>query len=115
MQLHIMMRNPITTRTMEYNDNRLSKYSCQQGKCSITGIPLMASEVHCHHKKPKNLGGTDKFDNLTIVHESVHRLIHATKDKTIGRYLSLLQLNCKQLKKVNEYRKICNLTEVVNN
>ena len=59
--------------------------------------------------------GTDQFDNLIIIHKDVHRLIHATKDKTIGRYLSLLQLNREQLKKVNEYRKICNLTEVVNN
>lgn len=114
-QLHIMMKNPVSTRTMEYNDNRLSKYSCQQGKCLVTGIPLMAREVHCHHKLPKHLGGTDKFDNLIIIHEVVHRLIHATKDKTISRYLSLLQLNCRQLKKVNEFRKICNLTEVVNN
>ena len=114
-QLHIMMENPVSTRTMEYNDNRLSKFSGQQGKCAVTGIPLVAREVHCHHKKPKHLGGSDKFDNLIIIHEDVHRLIHATKDKTIDRYLSLLQLNCKQLKKVNEYRKICNLTEIVNN
>ena len=110
-----MMANPISSRTIEYNDNRLSKYSCQQGKCLITGIPLMAKDVHCHHKKPKHLGGTDKFDNLIIIHEDVHRLIHATKETTIVRYLSLLQLNREQLKKVNEYRKKCNLTEVVNN
>lgn len=114
-QLRIMMANPITNRTIEYNDNRLSKYSCQQGLCLITGIPLLARDVHCHHKIPKGLGGTDKFDNLIIIHEDVHRLVHATKDKTIKRYLSLLQLNREQLKKVNEYRKICNLTEVVNN
>jgi 5-methylcytosine-specific restriction endonuclease McrA len=114
-QLRIMMANPITSRTIEYNDNRLSKYSCQQGLCQITGIPLLAKYVHCHHKIPKYLGGTDKFENLMIIHKNVHRLIHATKERTIKRYLSLLQLNVQQLKKVNEYRKICNLTEVVNN
>ena len=114
-QLLKLMANPISTRTMEYNDNRLSKYSNQQGKCLITGILLMAKDVHCHHKRPKHLGGTDKFDNLMIIHCDVHRLIHATTDKTIERYLSLLQLNREQLKKVNEYRKRCNLTEIVNN
>ena len=114
-QLLKMMANPISTKTIEYNDNRLSKYSCQQGKCQITGVFLMAKDVHCHHKKPKYLGGTDKFDNLMIIHLDVHRLIHATKARTIERYVSLLQLNHEQLKKVNEYRKRCNLTEIVNN
>jgi len=114
-QLNIMMANPITSRTIEYNDNRLSKYSSQHGKCFVTGIPLIVWDVHCHHKMPKHLGGTDKYDNLIIIHKDVHRLIHATKDTTIQRYMSLLQLNREQLKKVNEYRKICNLIEVVNN
>jgi len=29
-----------------------------------------------HHKRPKNKGGTDAFDNLQIVHVKTHDAIH---------------------------------------
>jgi RNA-directed DNA polymerase len=99
--------------TLEYRDNRISRYSMQQGKCAITGTFLASTEVHCHHKMPQNMGGTDEFSNLVIVHENVHRLIHATDEKTIVRYRSLLQLDGKQLKKLNQFRKVCNLAALV--
>ena len=65
------------------------------------------------HYKYKNGGGTDEFNNLVIVHEDVHRLIHATSEKTIERYRNILQLDGKQLKKLNQFRKVCNLVALV--
>ncbi len=53
------------------------------------------------------------FDFYVIVHENVHWLIHATDEKTILRYRSLLQLDGKQLKKLNHFRKGCNLVALV--
>ena len=35
--LHYLMRNPVWNATIEYNDNRLSLYSAQMGKCAVTG------------------------------------------------------------------------------
>ena len=35
------------------------------------------SEIHCHHKKPKGIGGRDKYENLVLVLAPVHELIHA--------------------------------------
>lgn len=98
--------------TMEYMDNRLSKYSMQNGKCAVTGNFVKAEYVHCHHILPKSLGGTDEFQNLVVVHEWIHILIHSQNTQTIAKYLTLLQLNGIQLKKLNKFRKKCNLTEI---
>lgn len=85
----------------------------QLGKCEVTGEFLTANEVHCHHKLPKKFGGTDEFGNLRIVHKYVHRLIHAKKKQTIDYYRAILQLDGKQLKKLNAFRKVCNLVALV--
>lgn len=100
-------------QSMEYTDNRISRYSMQKGKCAVTGIFLTAEDVHCHHKLPRSMGGTDEFNNLIIVHEFVHRLIHATNEETIRKYMRLLQLSDNQLKKINKLRKVCNLVTLV--
>lgn len=47
-----------------------------------------------------------------IVHEWAHKLIHAKTEQTIEKYLNVLRLNGNQLKKLNKYRKECNLTEI---
>ena len=64
--MHYLMRNPIPYRTAAYNDNRISLYCAQYGKCAVTGRKLEIKEIHCHHKLPKYLGGTDKYKNLVI-------------------------------------------------
>ena len=104
--LHYIMRNPILNRTIEYNDNRLSLYCAQQGKCAVTGAILEISGMHCHHKLPRQLGGKDNYQNLMIVTIDVHTLIHATKIETIREYMGKLQLDTKQKKKIDELRKL---------
>ncbi|KKB43846.1 group II intron reverse transcriptase/maturase [Bacillus thermotolerans] len=104
-----LMRSNSKERSVEYHDNRISRYSMKNGKCEITGEFLNAEDVHCHHYLPVSMGGTDKFDNLRIVHKEIHQLIHATKETTIDHYLTRWQLNDKQMKKLNQYRKQCNL------
>lgn len=95
--------------SLEFMDNRISRYSMVQGKCEISGIFLEADLVHCHHYIPSEIGGTDKYENLRIIHEDVHKLVHATKSETIERLKLKLNLNNNQLKKLNSYRKVCNL------
>lgn len=43
--LHNLMRNPIDGESIEFNDNRLSLYSAQKGKCAVTGKQMEADEV----------------------------------------------------------------------
>ena len=107
-----LMRNPISNRSVEYNDNRISLYSGQMGKCAVTGKRLCIDEIHCHHKIPVKLGGNDDYSNLKIVHADVHRLIHAVKNETIQQLLEKIKLTDYQLERINVLRKLCKLSEI---
>ncbi len=69
--------------------------------------------IHCHHKIPKEppFYGTDRYENLIIVHVDVHRLIHATAPETIAKYLAMLNLTKRQLKQTI-LRKSAGLAEI---
>lgn len=110
--LHYLMRNPIPSRSIEYNDNRLSLYCAMQGKCAITGKILEIGEIHCHHKTPIKSGGTDKYENLLLISENVHILLHATNSETIEKYFKKLCLDSKQRNKLNKYRQILGLAKI---
>lgn len=90
--------------TVEFNDNRISLFIAQSGKCSVTGEELNVLDMHCHHKIPYHLSKDDKYSNLIIVKPEVHILIHATKEDTIQRYMTLLNLNDEQVKRLNKLR-----------
>jgi 5-methylcytosine-specific restriction endonuclease McrA len=108
-----LMRSPATGRSVEYADNRISLYTAQEGRCAITGIRFESTdEIHCHHKVPIKLGGTDEYENLMLVLEEVHKLIHTTAQETINKYLTILNLTKDQLKKVNKLRKLARLEEI---
>ncbi len=100
-----LMRQPLYDRSVEYADNRISHFSAQWGRCAVTGQEFTSvSEIHCHHILPRSQGGDDKYDNLVLVSEPVHRLIHATLEDTITKYQHTLNLDKKQLKKLNNFR-----------
>lgn len=100
-----LMRQPAYGQSAEYADNRLSLFSAQWGKCAVTGREFQSTdEIHCHHRVPRMKGSTDAYENLTLVSDQVHRLIHATQAVTIRGYLSLLNLDANQLSKVNDLR-----------
>lgn len=111
--LHALMRAKEVNRSIEYMDNRISRYAAQHGKCAITGLLLSLDEIHCHHIRPIKDGGTDKYDNLIIVHKSVHRLIHANTPELIAKYIRALNLDKKQIVKLNQLRQKAGLPKVV--
>lgn len=100
-------------KSVEYNDNRISLMAGQNGKCGVTKESLAIGNMECHHKKPKELGGTDDYKNLMWVNKAVHKLIHATTPDTIEKYLTTLQLDNKMLKKVNSLRLLSENIEIV--
>ena len=89
-----------------YNDNRISLMAGQDGKCGVTNEPLRIGNMHCHHRIPTSLGGTDEYKNLVWLDADIHRLIHATNPETINEYLDKVKLDSKALKKVNSLRKL---------
>ncbi|MCA1024449.1 group II intron reverse transcriptase/maturase [Halobacillus litoralis] len=108
-----LMKSSLPNRSVEYLDNRISRYSMKMGKCEITGEYLHASNVHCHHYVPKNLGGSDQFQNLRILHKDIHRLIHVKDIEKIKVYLNQLPQNRLILDKINQYRKVCGVEGIV--
>jgi uncharacterized protein YceH (UPF0502 family) len=108
-EISILMKSTILTRSVEYMDNRISRYSMKMGKCELTGIFLLASDVHCHHYIPKHLGGNDKFNNLRILHKEVHKLIHQTDKQTIDKLINKLGISMPMVQKINKYREKCGM------
>lgn len=94
-------------RSIEYVDNRISRFVGQSGKCFITGIRLSTEDVHCHHKTPIRYGGSDEYDNLIIVQKEIHRLIHSTNKVRILQ--SSVDWTIKSKQKFNQLRKHANL------
>jgi hypothetical protein len=62
--------------------------------------------MECHHKIKKCDGGTDEYKNLVWLCGKAYKLIHATKQENIKKYLGLLTLDAKGLKRVNSLRKL---------
>ena len=73
---------------------------------------LEIDEIHCHHKTPIKSGGTDKYENLLLISENVHILLHATNSETIEKYFKKLCLDSKQRNKLNKYRQILGLAKI---
>lgn len=102
-----LYKYPVRNRSIEYNDNRVSLFAAQRGRCAITGKDfLFQEEIHCHHKTPRAMGGKDGYNNLVLILEDVHRLLHSKQKSTIDFYLGLLKLNDKQMEKLNRLREL---------
>jgi len=99
-----LMKNPIINQTAEYNDNRISLYTGQMGKCFVTGEQLEIGNMEVHHKKPAQNGGTDEYRNLIFITYPVHKLVHATTVETIEDYKQQIKFDEESLKKLNKLR-----------
>lgn len=111
--LYYLMNSPCGKQSVEYNDNRIALYVAQKGKCAVSGVELEANQVDCHHKKPVALGGNDSYQNLIIVSDVVHILIHSSSERTIQKYLKVLNPNKMQLAKLNKLRVLAEMPELV--
>lgn len=111
-ELALLMESNIPARSVEYMDNRISRYSMKNGNCEITGSFLQAQDVHCHHYVPIQLGGSDKFHNLRILHKEVHKLIHMTDTVKMNTLMENLGTTKPMLEKINKYREKCELERI---
>jgi len=101
------MKNYIPNRSIEYNDNRISKFITQYGESAILGEEQGIREWHCHHITPFSLSRDDNYSNLIIVHKAIHQLIHLRDKVKIKSLLQSLNLDSKQKEKVNKLRLKC--------
>ncbi len=102
--LQKLMEHPIQGQSTELNDNRISLYIAQRGKCAVCKEPLVLGNMVVHHILPRADGGKDNYANLILVTEEVHRLIHATDPEIIRKYLQKLECCNFDRKKLNKLR-----------
>ena len=98
--------------SIEYQDNRISLFSAQKGKCAILNTELEIDDIHCHHIVPRKQNGTDEYSNLIILHRDMHVLIHSTNNDTIKFYMEKYGINSKQLTKINKLRDSLNIPHI---
>lgn len=109
----LVNKSNYTKSTVEFINNRMSRYIADDGKCYVTGQTLRPNELHCHHKKPRKHGGTDEYRNLCLVHKTVHKLIHGTTPELIAQWLDELRISSSQLKKINHLRQLAGNDPIV--
>lgn len=101
-----VMNNPIPYYSVEYNDNKISLFSAQRGRCAITGLDLKIGNMHCHHKIPRSKGGTDEYKNLIFLIDDIHLLIHSNKSTTQRRIINQYNIDKEMLEKINKLRNL---------
>ncbi len=62
---------------------RISKYSSVKGVSYLTGEFVPVEEYHCHHIKPRYKGVTNDFDNLCVLSEYEHTILHSTAPEQV--------------------------------
>ncbi len=62
-----LMRHPIPTESVRYNDNRVSLYAGQDGKCAITGKKLDVQTCICYRKTHNCKKGNDSYQHLLLL------------------------------------------------
>ena len=112
--LRQLMENPIQGASTELNDNRISMFVAQHGKCAVSKEPLTLGNMVVHHITSKQAGGGDNYANLILVTPDVHQLIHAKVEETIQKYLNKLK-SCKlNMPRLNKLRELAGNCKIVN-
>ena len=66
-------------RSSDLKPSRARIAQSQKGCCGRCGESLFnEEELQLHHKVPRSAGGTDKYENLELLHLFCHQQIHAT-------------------------------------
>lgn len=102
--IRYMLDNPIKNMSMAYNDNRISLYVAQKGRCKVTDELLSVRNMESHHIIPRSKNGDDSYKNLIFVTKDIHKLIHTTNEDLINYYVTKLKLDKEKIAKVNKYR-----------
>lgn len=88
----------------ELEQARMALYFAQNGRCLILGTPLLEGHRHLHHRLPVSKGGSDRVENLVLLTDTVHELIHTQEIADSMQLLATLKLNTLQMRMVNQLR-----------
>ena len=48
----------------------------EKGVCQLCGGPVAGQKVNLHHVRPRSRGGSDRADNMALLHEECHKRLH---------------------------------------
>ena len=103
--LEELSKTEVIGESIEFCDNRLSRFVASKGKCELSKVQLLFDEVACIRLTPKNEGGSDMYSNLRIVHKDVVTLINTEDLDTMKTIIG--RLGCTksaQIQKLNKWR-----------
>ncbi|PGL67996.1 group II intron reverse transcriptase/maturase [Bacillus sp. AFS055030] len=113
-EIEHLRKGNYSSKSTLYENNRISKYVAQRGKCYISGERLMPSNCICHHILPTKMGGSDDYDNLVIIKKDFHNLVHTKnpmKDPIKLHHVNTL--DTRAIKKLNRLRKVVGFQALV--
>lgn len=96
---------PNARDTVEFYESKMSRLIAQKGLCGVTKEPLKYGELQSHHIIPIQKGGKDNYENVIIINQYVHNIIHTcinVEDGIEKVKKSGYSLNAKQSKKLEE-------------
>ena len=106
-----LMRHPVTGETVQFNDNRISLYAGQEGKCAITGEHLEVIHCICYRKSNECKNGRDSYRNLLLLSPAGYEFISTTDSIKFATLTKKYDLNKAQITKVNKLRVAAGLAE----
>ena len=94
-----------TNHSIEFCDNRLSRFVASKGKCELSKVSLAFEDVECIYLNPPSQGGTDEYANLRIVHKDIKSLIYSNDVKIIKSLIDLFDCRVPaKIAKLNKWR-----------
>ena len=99
-----LMRHPIPTESVRYNDNRVSLYAGQDGKCAITGKKLDVQTCICYRKTNDCKKGKDSYQNLLLLSLQGLAIVSSEDMMSVAALVKEYSLNAKVITKVNKLR-----------
>lgn len=100
-----LSKTEVVGESIEFCDNRLSRFVACQGKCELSKTQLLLEEVACIRLIPKCDGGTDMYSNLRIVHKDVVTLRDTEELDTMKNIIERLGcVKSAQIQKINKWR-----------
>ena len=99
-----LMRHPISTESVRYNDNRVSLYAGQDGKCAITGKKLDVQTCICYRKTNDCKKGNDSHQNLLLLSLQGLEIVSSEDMMSVVALVKEYSLNAKVITKVNKLR-----------